>query len=64
MCCFILLYFILFYCYALDVCFLIKDRKGVDMDGRGDGTELGAVEGRDTVIRKYYIKTSTEENMY
>lgn len=37
---------ILFYYYPLEACvFLMKRQKGVDRDGRGDGEELGGIEG-------------------
>jgi hypothetical protein len=39
----------------MSVCFLWKDRKGVDMDGEG-GKEGLEEEGGVTVIRTYYIK--------
>lgn len=29
----------------------MKDRKGVDLEGRGDGEELGGIEVGETVIR-------------
>lgn len=36
--CFVLFYF---YYYPLEACFLsMRDRKSVDLDGRGDGEEL------------------------
>lgn len=49
--CFILLYYcillhlILLYYYALEPCFLKRDRKGVDINGRKGKEELGKVEG-------------------
>ena len=33
----------------------MKDRKKIDPDRRGYGEELGAVEGRETMIRIYYL---------
>ena len=33
----------------------MRDRKGVDPDGKGDGEELGGV-GRETVIRLYCMR--------
>jgi hypothetical protein len=38
------------------MCFLSKDRKRVVPDGKGVGEELGEVEGRDTIVRKYCMK--------
>lgn len=42
------------------VCFLMRDRKGVDSDGRRGEEELGEVE-EETVIRIYCIKNSFNE---
>lgn len=36
--------------------FLMADRKGVDLDGRGDMEELDGVEGREIIIRIYYMR--------
>lgn len=33
----------------------MRDRKGVDLDGRGGGEELGE-EGRETIVRIYYMR--------
>jgi hypothetical protein len=53
---FALSYYILF-CYVLEACsFPTRDRKGVDLDGRGHGEKLGGVERRETVIRIYCMK--------
>ena len=42
--CFMLLYFILSCFYLLEACsFLIRDSKGVDLEGRGSREELGVV---------------------
>lgn len=38
------------------VCFLIKDRKGAEPDGRGSREELGGAGGRETIIRTYCVK--------
>ena len=47
----------MFGCYLLEACsFLMRDRKGVDLDGRDGGEELGGVEGEETVIRIYYVR--------
>lgn len=53
----IVFYFVIFYYCLLEAdCFLVRDRKGVDLDGRGYGEELGEAEGGETVIRVYYVK--------
>lgn len=45
---FVFSYFVMFRCYLLDVCsFLMRDRKIMDPDGRGDGEELGVRERKD-----------------
>ena len=50
-------YFFLFGCYLLEACsFLMRDRKGVDLDGRDGGEELGGVEGEETVICVYCMR--------
>ena len=47
----------MFGCYLLEACsFLMRDRKGVDLDGRRGGEELGGVEGGETIIRIYYVR--------
>lgn len=39
------LFYILLYYYHLETCYLlVKDRNGVDVDGRGGGKKLGGVE--------------------
>jgi hypothetical protein len=51
----------LFYCiyyWSLDVCFLMRDRKGTEPDGRGCEKELGGVGGGETVISLYCMKKS------
>lgn len=40
----------------MSVCFLWKDRKGVDMGGEGGKEGLKGEEGGVTVIRTHYIK--------
>lgn len=40
---------IVFYYYSLDDCFLVRDRKTMDPDGRGGEEELGG----ESVIRVY-----------
>jgi hypothetical protein len=34
----------------------MRDRKGVDQDGRGSVEDLGEVGGGETVVRVYYVK--------
>ena len=34
----------------------MRDRNGIDLDGKGAGEELGEVEGRETIIEIYYMK--------
>ena len=47
----------MFYCFLLDTCsFLMGDRKGVDLNGRGCGKELEGEEGQETVFRLYYTR--------
>ena len=36
----------------------MRYRKGVDPDGRRGGEDLGRIEGRETVIRIYYVRKS------
>lgn len=38
------------------VCFLMRDRKGENLNGRGDRKELEGEEGRETKIRIYYVR--------
>jgi hypothetical protein len=38
-------YFILFYCYSLDVCFVTRDRKGVELGRWGGGEDLRGIGG-------------------
>lgn len=45
--------FILFYYYSLSDCFLIKERKGIGLDGRVGGETLEEAGEGDTVIRLY-----------
>lgn len=37
----------------MPVCFLRRDRKGMDQDGRGDEEELGGAETEENIIRIY-----------
>jgi hypothetical protein len=34
----------------------MRDRKGMDLNGRGGGEELGGSEGGETVIEIYYVR--------
>jgi hypothetical protein len=48
----IIVYFVVFGCYFSDACsFLMRDRKGMDPEGRGGREELGGVEGEVYIIR-------------
>lgn len=49
---FVLSYYILFYYTSLEVglSFLMRNRKGMDIDRRGSGKELGEAEGGERVI--------------
>lgn len=38
------------------VCFLTKDRKGIEPDGRASREDLGGAGGRETIIRTYCVK--------
>jgi hypothetical protein len=56
---FILLDSILFYFIIIlynTVCFLMRDRKGIDPDRRDGGKKLGGVGGKGAVNRIYYVK--------
>lgn len=56
---FITLYSLMFCCYLLEACsFLMRDRKGLDPDGRGSREELGWTEGEKTVTRICRVKKS------
>lgn len=49
-------YCVMFCCYLSEVrSFLVRDRKGVALDGRGGKEELGGAERADT-IRIYYVR--------
>lgn len=50
---FALSYDMAFYFPQKPVLFLVRERKGVDLDGRSDGKELGAE--RRTMISTYYM---------
>ena len=57
---FVLSYYTLFchvgWCLLKACSFLMRDRKGVDSEGRGDREELEGVRGRITGIKIYYIR--------
>ena len=47
----------MFVCYFLEVCsFLIRDRKGVDPEGKEGGKGLGEIEEGETIIRIYCMR--------
>lgn len=55
--CFILLCFVCFIISLLmTVCFLTRERKGVDLGGRGGREDLGVAGERETIIRLYCMK--------
>lgn len=37
-------------------CILMRERKGVDLEGHGNEEDLGEAEGEETVIRIYCVK--------
>jgi hypothetical protein len=50
---------IIFY-YPIEVFSFSNERqKRVDPDGRGSGEELGGVEGKESVIRIYYVRNKS-----
>lgn len=54
---FVLSYYIIIYYYPLKyVCFLMSDKKRLDLDGRTDVKNLGRVEGGEIIIRIYYVR--------
>lgn len=40
----------------MPVDFLRRERKGVDLDGKGGWEELEEVDGKETVIRIFYVR--------
>ena len=42
--------------YPLDVCLLMRGRKGIDLDERGGREAVSAVEGQETVVRICYVR--------
>jgi hypothetical protein len=40
----------------MPVCFLVRDRNGVDLDERRGREELGGVEGGETMVQIYYMR--------
>lgn len=49
-------YFVMFCCCLLEAhSFLMRDRKGVDLDGRGGGEELGG-RREETPVRIYHVR--------
>ena len=52
----IIFYFAMFCGHLLEACsFLVRDRKGVDLDGRRCGQERGRVEGGAAVVRTLHF---------
>lgn len=53
-------YYILFcqaWCYVLEVCsFLIRNKNGVDSEGKGHVKNLGKIEGRESIIRIHCMR--------
>lgn len=39
--------------------FLMRERKRIDLDGRGDGVEMGELKEEETVIDTYYVEEKT-----
>lgn len=57
------LYFIGFGHYLYEVCsFLLRNRKGMDLDDRGGREELRGAEGGEPVVRKYCMRKETIYN--
>lgn len=53
----------MFYCQLLEAfSFLMRARKGVDLDGREGGEELQRVEGGKTVFRLYCLRKESMVN--
>lgn len=50
-----LIYLIIF-SYSLDACFLMGSKKGVDLEGEGDGEKLGGIERGEILIRIQCMK--------
>lgn len=53
---YIILFIILYYYIFLDVLFLMRKRKGVDIAGQESGEELLRVGGGEAVIQIYYMR--------
>jgi len=49
-------WFLVLLLFVFIFAFLMRDRDGVDLNGSGCGEELGGKEGRETVIRIYYVE--------
>lgn len=45
---FIVVYYIII---PTETCFLLRDRKGIDLDKRGSGGRIGRSRGKETIIR-------------
>lgn len=60
---FIFLYFILFDCHLLESCsFLMKDRKGVYLEGRGGEGNPGELEVGESITRIYCMRKKSVFN--
>lgn len=58
-----ILYFVMFYCYLWDTCsILVRDLKGVDSSGSGNGEELEGIEGGKTLLRLNRMREETVLN--
>lgn len=58
-----ILYFVMFYCYLWDTCsILVRDLKGADSSGSGNGEELEGIEGGKTLLRLNRMREETVLN--
>ena len=47
----------MFGCYLLEICFfLMRDGNGVNLKGKEGRKELGELEGKEAILRMYYMK--------
>lgn len=61
LCCIVLLFLIIL---IIIVCFLRRETKAMNLDGRGDREKLGGIGGEETIIRKYLMKkTFSKKNL-
>ena len=54
LCCIVLLFLIII--RIIIVCFLRRETKAMNLDGRGARENLGGIVGEETIIRKYLMK--------